>query len=77
MNVDELYTNWMTDPSRENMGAIIKELSPIITSESARYNGPKALLKNRAKPARPKFVTLICGVNVKPSMSIYLILMLV
>lgn len=43
------YVTWQTDPTPEHMGAVLRELSPIITQEIHRYAGPKPLLRSRAR----------------------------
>lgn len=42
------YDSWKLDPSPVNMGGVLKELDPIITSEISRYSGGP-VLKTKAK----------------------------
>lgn len=49
MAIDEAYQTWQQKPDLNNMGGVIRELSPIIDSEVHRYNGPKTLLRNKAR----------------------------
>jgi DNA-directed RNA polymerase specialized sigma subunit len=48
-DVNKAYENWVTDPSPENMGAILKAKKPLILSEISRYPGDNRILKGRAK----------------------------
>ena len=43
------YSTWQTDPTPEHLGAVLRELSPIITQEIHRYAGPKPILRSRAR----------------------------
>jgi RNA polymerase primary sigma factor len=45
----DAYARWATDPSPDNMAAIVTSLEPMINSEIQRYPGPKPLLRSRAK----------------------------
>lgn len=48
MSIPE-YEQWAKDPSMDNMGRVVRALSPVINSEIQRYTGPKPLLKAKAK----------------------------
>lgn len=48
MSIPE-YEQWMKDPTPDNMGKVVRALSPVINSEIQRYSGPKPLLKAKAK----------------------------
>jgi len=48
MNMIE-YDQWARDPTADNMGRVVRALTPVINSEIQRYNGPKPLLKAKAK----------------------------
>ena len=43
------YKAWMKNPTPENMSAIVDAMAPLVNSEIQRYNGPKPLLKTKAK----------------------------
>lgn len=43
------YETWLADPTPENMATVMKSLEPTINSEVQRYNGPKPLLRGKAK----------------------------
>lgn len=47
--VEESYMTWSKDQNPENMGRLLRDLDPIITSEASRYSGPSHLLRNRAR----------------------------
>jgi len=55
-SVDSAYEAWKADPTPENMNAVVTALGPIITSEIQRYNGPKPLLRSKAKSFAVKAV---------------------
>lgn len=48
-SVDSAYEAWVKDKTPENLNTVVSALGPIITSEIQRYNGPKPLLRARAK----------------------------
>lgn len=43
------YEQWVRDPTPDNMGKVVRALTPVINSEIQRYSGPKPMLKARAK----------------------------
>lgn len=43
------YENWVTEPTPQSMTSLLKSFEPLINSEIQRYNGPKPLLRSRAK----------------------------
>ena len=43
------YDEWINDPTPENMGRIMDELKPTINSEVYRYQGPKPILRGKAR----------------------------
>lgn len=45
----EAYQTWLTDPTPDNMGKLLKELDPVITSEITRFPGGGPVLKTKAK----------------------------
>ena len=49
MAIEEAYQTWLKNQDLDSMGGVIRELSPIIDSEVHRYNGPKTLLRNKAR----------------------------
>lgn len=49
MAIEDAYKSWQQKQDPDSMGAVIRELSPIIDSEVFRYNGPKSLLRNKAR----------------------------
>ena len=49
MAIEEAYQVWQQKQDLDSMGGVIRELSPIIDSEIHRYNGPKVLLRNKAR----------------------------
>ena len=49
MAIDDAYQKWIQKQDKDNMGGVIQELSPIIDSEVHRYNGPKTLLRHKAR----------------------------
>jgi DNA-directed RNA polymerase specialized sigma subunit len=46
---NELYQNYLQNPGKPTLGPVLRALDPIITAETHRYEGPKDLLKGRAK----------------------------
>lgn len=49
MNAEEAYTKWTEDPTPERMADVLDSLAPTINSEVQRYNGPKPLLRSKAR----------------------------
>lgn len=49
MAIEEAYQKWLVNPDKDSMGGVIRELSPMIDAEVFRYNGPKTLLRNKAR----------------------------
>ena len=43
------YKEWLKQPTPDNMSRIIDAVQPLVNSEIQRYNGPKPLLKTKAK----------------------------
>ena len=43
------YLKWTTEPTPENMSRVVSELDPVISSELYRYDGPRDLLRGRAR----------------------------
>ena len=46
---DDNYLKWKTEPTPENMSRVVSELDPVINSEIHRYDGPRDLLRGRAR----------------------------
>jgi len=46
---DKLYGEWLADRSPENMARLVDAFSPTINSEITRFEGPRHLLRSRAK----------------------------
>lgn len=49
MAIEEAYQIWLKRQDPESMGGVIRELSPMIDAEVFRYNGPKVLMRNKAR----------------------------
>ena len=43
------YLAWSADPTPDNMSKVVSSLAPTINSEVQRYQGPKPVLRARAK----------------------------
>lgn len=49
LSIDSTYDAWTKDQTPENLNRVVTALGPVITSEIQRYNGPKLLLRSKAK----------------------------
>jgi DNA-directed RNA polymerase specialized sigma subunit len=49
MAIDEAYATWLKTQDKASMAGVLKELQPLLDTEIHRYNGPKALLRNKAR----------------------------
>jgi DNA-directed RNA polymerase specialized sigma subunit len=49
MQVDDEYIKWQTEPTPSNMSGVLRSLDPAITRELQRYDGPREVLKTRAR----------------------------
>lgn len=47
--MQNLYNNWLQNPTPDNLSILLEALGPTITSEIHRYPGPKMLLRGQAK----------------------------
>ena len=54
--IDDSYNQWSADPSKENMGILMTNLTPILRKEAHRYKGPTTLLTAKAKQLAVKAV---------------------
>lgn len=56
MSVPELYEAWATEPNKETMTAIVRELKPLINSEINKYSGSNTVLRTKARALAIKAV---------------------
>lgn len=52
----EAYDRWVVDQTPENMSGVLDAMMPTINSEIMRYEGPKSLLRSKAKALTVKAV---------------------